>query len=70
MAFDKAEYWAQKGQPRPKGRLATILQCRACKSTSGTVKGRFFICNTGSCQRQLAKTLADHIAASRAELTK
>lgn len=66
MAFDKAAYWAQKGQPRPKGRKCVILQCGTCGSSDGTVKGKFFVCNTHACQKKLAKSLFDHMMAAAA----
>lgn len=66
MAFDKAAYWAQRGEKRAKGRSCVILQCPTCRSSSGTVNGPNFICNTEACQRKLAKTLLDHLMAAEA----
>lgn len=66
MAFDKAAYWAQKGQPRAKGRPCQILCCPTCKGTRGTVEGRNFICVTDSCRRKMLKALFNHTQAARA----
>ncbi len=36
MAFDKEAYWEQKGQPKQKRMVASILLCGACKARVGT----------------------------------
>lgn len=63
MAFDKAAYWAQKGQPRAKGRACTMIICPDCKKSEGTLYWGNFVCNNRWCQEKLQRRLAEHMVA-------